>query len=201
MISRILCGESMHVAIRTKAYYVLQAVLATMGPCDRIPLSERSDDGYKVYVTPLMIASYLGDYTAAEIILQTEGGKWEDVIVNQKSNPGGYDSLALAEEARDISQLLYDEARASLAEATTMRERKVKEKALVECAKSFEAAEELVRRLAIIHAVPEFPAREYFTEKMSNESILSSFLTSMVAHLALPLGQLLGFFGVYSSSS
>lgn len=168
-------------------------------PIDRIPFSERSDDGYEVYVTPLMVASYLGDYKAADIILQTEGGKWEDVLVNQKSDPGGYDSLALAEEARDISQLLDDEARSDLAEATTMRERKVKEKTLVECAKSFESAEELVRRLAIIHAVPKFSAREYFTEKMSNESIVSSFLTSMVAHLALPLGQLLAFFGVYSS--
>ena len=97
-------------------------------PIDRIPLSERRDDGGKVFVTPLMIASYLGDYKAADIILQTGGGKWEDVLVNQKSNPGGYDSLALAEEARDISQLLYDEARARLAEATTMRERKVNRK-------------------------------------------------------------------------
>jgi len=186
------------VAIRTKSYYVLQAILATMGrPCDRIPLSERRDDGGKVFVTPLMIASYLGDYTAADIILQFAGEKWGDVIVGQKSNPGGYDSLALAEEARDISQMLYDEARARLAEATTMREKKVKEKTLVECAKSFESAEELVRRLAQMQ--PEFPAREYFTEKMSNESFSASVVTTMVAHLVLPLGQLLAFFGVYSS--
>ena len=134
-------------------------------PCDRIPLSD------EVFVTPLMIASYLGDYTAVDIILQIAGEKWGDVIVGQKSNPGGYDSLALAEEARDISQLLYDEARASLAEATTMREKKVKEKTLVECAKSFESAEELVRRLAIIHAVPEFPAREYFLPCFNSSSI------------------------------
>jgi hypothetical protein len=165
-----------------------------MGPYDYIPLSERTDDGGRIFVTPLMIASYLGDYTAADIILQHVGERGEDVILGQKSDPGGYRSLTLAEEARDISQLLYDEARAHLAEATTMRERKVKEKTLVECAKSFEAAEELVRRLAQMQP----------PEKMSkNERILSSFLTSvvetMVAQLALPLGQLLTFFGVYSS--
>lgn len=92
-----------------------------------------------------MIASYLGDHKAVEIIIGSIGSRWKNVLL-KKTNQGD-DCLNLAKEAQDIAQLLYDEARVYESEATTQMERKRREKIVVKHAEKLEKAVELVRRL------------------------------------------------------
>ena len=147
--------SSCFTALRTRAYKVLRELAIKQNLCDPIPLSteaEVNDCPFtrplfsgKVYVTPLMIASYLGDHKAVEIIIGSIGSKWKNVLL-KKTNKGD-DCLTLAKEAQDIAQLLYDEARVYESEATTQMERKRREEIVVKHAEKLEMAVELVRRL------------------------------------------------------
>ena len=94
----------MTTAIRTRSYTVLQTFIAFEDPCDPISLPGKGGDN-EVFVTPLMIASYLSDYTAVDVIIRRARGKWAEAVL-ATSRPGGDDSLALATEARDIAQKL-----------------------------------------------------------------------------------------------
>ncbi len=114
--------------------------------CHYIPLpSERGGEFEEVHVSPLMIASYLGDYEAAEILIQSAGKKWKNVVLAKSSQ--GDDCLALAKEARDIAQLLYDEALTYEVEATSKKERKEREAIVLLHAEHLEMAFKLVERL------------------------------------------------------
>ena len=147
--------SSCFTALRTRAYKVLRELAIKQNLCDPIPLSteaEVNDCPFtrplfsgKVYVTPLMIASYLGDHKAVEIIIGSIGSRWKNVLL-KKTNKGD-DCLTLAKEAQDIAQLLYDEARVYESEATTQMERKRREEIVVKHAEKLEMAVELVRRL------------------------------------------------------
>jgi len=118
----------------------------TQDLCDHFPLpAEEGGDVEEVFVTPLMIASYLGNYKAADILIQCAGKKWKDDVLAKSSQ--GDDCLTLAKEARDIAQLLYDEARAYEVEAATKKELKRREKIVGEYAENLEMAVQLVERL------------------------------------------------------
>lgn len=134
-------------AIRTRAYNVLRLLTISRNfCCDRIPLpTERGGEFGEVYVSPLMIASYLGDYKAADILIRSAGKKWKNVVLAKSSQ--GDDCLALAKEARDVAQLLYDDALAYEVEATSKKDRKKREAIVVMHAENLEMAFELVERL------------------------------------------------------
>lgn len=117
-------------------------------PCDPISLPTQGQGGedVEVFVTPLMIASYLGDYTAVDVIIRSSGEKWREAVLI-KSLPGRDDSLALAKEALGIARLLYDESKAHHAEAKSQEELDAQEKIVREHATGLEMAEKLVERL------------------------------------------------------
>jgi hypothetical protein len=116
-------------------------------PCDPICLPPEGGVDVEIFVTPLMVASYLGDYTAVDIIIRNSQEKWGEAVL-AKSLPGRDDSLALAKEALEIAQLLYDELKAHQAEARTQEERDAQEEIVAEYATGLEMAEKLVERLA-----------------------------------------------------
>lgn len=95
-------------AMLAKTYNMLMFVLmAFHDPGDPIPLPD--DEEKNIFVTPLMVASYLGDYAAADIVIQSLEDRWAEAIL-AKSH-GGDDCLSLAMEAEDIAMKLYVEAR------------------------------------------------------------------------------------------
>eukprot|EP00985_Skeletonema_marinoi_P016580 scaffold8948_cov151-Skeletonema_marinoi.AAC.1 len=144
--SKELLKSTVFAALRTRAYYVLRVLAMTQDLCDHFPLpAEEGGDVKEVFVTPLMIASYLGDYKAADILIQCAGKKWKDDVLAKSSQ--GDDCLTLAKEARDIAQLLYDEAREYEVEAATKKELKRREKIVGEYAENLEMAVRLVERL------------------------------------------------------
>ena len=116
-------------------------------PCDPISLPLEGRGDVEVFVTPLMVSSYLGDYTAVDVIIRNSGEKWRDAVL-AKSLSGGDDSLTLAKEALEISQLLYDGSKVLQAEAKTQEERDVQGQIVAEYATGLEMTEKVVGRLA-----------------------------------------------------
>ena len=123
-------------------------LIAMDDPCDPIPLPPPEGSGDNaVFVTPLMIASYLGDYKAVDFIIRHSREKWMSAVL-AKSRPGGDDCAALAKEARDLAQMLLGEAQELLGDATiSQEERDAKEKIIQERTDNLEMAEKLVTRL------------------------------------------------------
>lgn len=155
-IINIIAYFSITPAIRVRAYNVLLMLTALENPCDSLI------SNVEVFVTPLMIASYLGDYTAVDIIIRNAGEKWRETVLMQ-SRPGGDDSLALATEARDVAQKLYDESMSF--EANSQEEREGKEKIAENCAERLEMTEKLVNRL--------YHMKQLALEKRRKENIRS----------------------------
>ena len=154
-----LAGQSCFGEIKVDLFQLIISVIFQNTFCLRnflaaVPVNDcpftRSLFSGKVYVAPLMIASYLGDHKAVEIIIGSIGSRSKNVLL-KKTNQGddcqGDDCLTLAKEALDIAQLLYDEAREYEVKAATQSERKRREKIVVKHAEKLEMAVELVRRL------------------------------------------------------
>ena len=133
-------------------------------PCDHISLPPEGGGDVKVFVTPLMVSSYLGDYTAVDVIIRNSGEKWREAVL-AKSLPGGDDSLALAKEALEIAQLLYDGSKVLQAEANTQEERDAQDQIFAEYATGLEMTEKLVGRLASM--------KQLALEKKKNDKIRS----------------------------
>ena len=144
--SKEIIKSPIFTAIHARTYNVLQILtLAMKNPCGRIPLP-RGDENDEVFVSPLMIASYLGDFTAADIIIQNADEKWADIVLST-SRPGGYDCLSLAIETQDIATKLYDESKTNLESATAQEDREAQEKIIEQYSQNLEKAQKLVERL------------------------------------------------------
>lgn len=130
-------------AIRTQAYHVLHLMTLSEDPCKNFDLSF---DGNEVFVTPLMVASYLGDYKAAEILIRNLGEDWVDAVLS-KARPCNQDCLDLAIEARDMAKLLHDESTAKLDETPPQDDSGVQKKLVDELAERLENSVKLVDRL------------------------------------------------------
>mmetsp|Transcript_10484 Transcript_10484/g.18449 ORF Transcript_10484/g.18449 Transcript_10484/m.18449 type:complete len:594 (-) Transcript_10484:223-2004(-) len=134
-----LIKSPLFTAIRARTYNMLQIFGLVTHVCDPIPLS---DD---VLVTPLMVASYLGDDRAADIIIQNSENRWAEAVLAKTRH--GDDCLALATEARDIAEKLYMESKDHLDEATTEEDREKQEHIIEQHKESFEMATKLVERI------------------------------------------------------
>ena len=130
-------------AIRTRAYNVLHLMTQMESPCTNFALPL---EGYEVFVTPLMVASYLGDYKAADILIQNLGEDWADAVL-LKARPCNQDCLDLAMEARDIAKLLYDESTAKLNGAMPQDNSGIQKNLVEEHAERLANTVELVERL------------------------------------------------------
>ena len=145
--SKALIRSPIFTAIRARTYNVLHVTTKLVNPVGRVFLASGDEKENDIgFVTPLMVASYLGDYTAADIIIRNAEDQWADMVL-AKSRPGGFSCLSLAMDAKDISQQLCDESKAHLENATKLEDQDVQEKIIEQYSESLEMAKKLVERL------------------------------------------------------
>lgn len=98
-----------------------------------------------VIVTPLMVACYLGDAKAVNVIIALSKKRWaEAVLVTTRQ---GDDCLDLAVESRDIAEKLYEESKEQLDEIATKKDQARQEKNIEQCKENLEMATNLVEHI------------------------------------------------------
>lgn len=144
--SNALLKTPIFTAIRARTWTMLHLGLRAMRKhaCDPIPLPEEG-----VIVTPLMIACYLGDGAAANILIQTMiGGRWAEAVTAKTRE--GQDSLELALESQGIAEKLYEEAQMDLEGMATKKDLERQQKVIEERRKAVKEATDLVGRISTL---------------------------------------------------